>query len=210
MISKKRQLKGSLLCVILDSDSLNEKRLLRVASSAVRGGADMLQLRGKSSSSGSMLKTALRLKASLRDSGVPLVINDRLDVAVAADADGIHLGQGDMSVSVARRLMGRDKLIGVSVKEIRQAVTAKREGASYVGVGPVFATPVKAEEKARGIRFLEKVKKIGMPLIAIGGIEQKNIHKLAKKGFCRIAVIRAVCGARDPFAATKRLKKALS
>ena len=210
MISKKRQLKGSFLCVILDSGSLNERRLLRVASSAVRGGADMLQLRDKRSSAGSMLKTALRLKALLRGSGVPLVINDRLDVAVAADADGIHLGQGDMSVAAAHRLMGRDKLIGISVKEIRQAQAAKREGASYVGAGPVFATPVKAGEKARGIRFLGKVKKIGMPLIAIGGIEQKNIHKLAKKGFCRIAVIRAVCGARDPFTATKRLKKALS
>jgi len=209
MISKKRLLRGSALYVIIDRSILNLKDSITVAERSMAAGADMVQLRDKGSSPKEMLKAAGTIRRIAKRHNVPFIINDRLDVAVAVDADGVHIGQGDVDISLAKKLLGKDKLIGVSVSDIGQARKAKRDGASYVGAGPIFKTPIKSHRPAKGVRLLEEITRLRIPLFAIGGITGKNIGRLTEKGFKRVSVIRAVCENRDPFKATKLLKKAL-
>jgi len=209
MISRKRLLSGSALYVIVDRGILNLKDCIAAAEAAIIAGADMVQLRDKESSPKEMLKAARAIGHIAKRHKVPFIINDRLDVALAVDADGVHIGQGDVDISLAKKLLGKDKLIGLSVSDIGQAKKAKREGASYVGAGPIFKTPIKGHRPAKGVRLLEDIKRLNIPFFAIGGITGKNISRLTDKGFKRIAVIRAVCESGDRFKATKLLKKAL-
>jgi len=179
-----------------------------VAHMAVMAGADMIQLRDKRPLSPEVLKSAVALRKLARKNNVLFIVNDRADVAVAAHSDGLHIGQSDISASLARGLIGSDMLLGISATNIKEAVLAKQQGADYVGAGPVFKTPIKNGRKARGAGLLRKLKKLGIPFFAIGGINSANIRKLAQEGFHRFAVIRAICGSADPFNATKMLKKA--
>lgn len=208
MISKKNLLKRSHLYAIVDRDIVGNK-ILKTARLAASAGADMLQLRDKSSSLKEILKTARAIKIIAKRYGVPFIMNDRLDVAVAVDADGLHIGQGDIRISLAKKFMRKGKLIGVTVRNIKQAIRAKLEGASYVGAGPIFKTPIKSRIRPRGIALLYQIKKLKMPFFAIGGINCENIYKLAGTGFKNAAAIRAVCKARDPYAAVRNLKEAL-
>jgi len=195
--------------VILDGELLRGKDILAAAAAAIRGGADMIQLRDKRSPVPEVMKKAKALAAICRRRNVPLIINDRVEVAAAVDADGVHIGQGDLGVAAAKRLLGPGKIVGVSITNIAQAKRAKLEGASYVGAGPVFGTPIKPGRPAKGIALLEEVARLGIPLLAIGGLDSRNVRGLTERGIRSIAVIRAVCSARDKFAATKRLKEAL-
>ncbi|MCX5678222.1 MAG: thiamine phosphate synthase [Candidatus Omnitrophica bacterium] len=209
MLSKKKLLKDSLLCVILDRDILKGKALIAVARKALRAGADMLQLRSKHSSTEEALETASALKALTRCYGVPLIINDRVDIAAAVDSDGVHIGQADLRVGTARKILGSGKLIGVTAAGLAEAKRAKEEGADYIGVGPVFKTPIKASKRAIGVEALKKIRNLRIPIIAIGGIDCKNISGLAQNGFKRVAVIRAVCSSRETLSSTRKLKEAI-
>lgn len=204
------QLGRSNLCVIVDSGLLKRGDVLRAARCAIRAGADMIQLRDKKSPVNVMLKTARLLKAVTKKFGVPLIINDRPEVAIAVCADGVHVGQGDVDISLARRLLGSHRIIGASATDFRQAASAKTKGASYIGAGPIFKTPIKCGRPAKGLSLLARAARLRVPLFAIGGIDHNNVSQLTEKGFCNIAVIRAVCKARDPFTATRKLKKALT
>lgn len=210
MISKKELLKDSLVCVILDRETLEKSMMLRTAEKALRGGADMIQLRDKRSSTIEVIKTALALRRLTKRYGASLIINDRVDAAFAVDSDGVHIGRSDLSLKTCRELLGPGKIIGASAASLNDARRAKAIGADYIGVGPVFRTPIKASAKACGIGLLKKVRALRIPIMAIGGIDSGNISVLTESGFRSVAVIRAVSLAKDPLAATKKLKEAIT
>ena len=204
---KRTPLKGSRLCVIVDRDFLKPKEILKVAREAIRGGADVIQIRDKKSPVTEIVKAAKAVKRMAGPRGVPVIVNDRIEAAVAADADGLHIGQGDLDIKLVRKILGRDKIVGASVTNMDEALRAKAAGADYIGAGPIFKTPIKSGKKPKGFKLLEAVKKLDIPFFAIGGIDFENARKLAKRGFKNIAVIRVACRSRNPYAAVKRLKE---
>jgi len=184
--------------------------MMKVARAVLAAGADMLQLRDKSSSIMEILPLAKKLKVLARRYEIPFIINDRLDLALASDSDGLHIGRGDIDLALAKRFMAEDKIIGVSAETTGQAMAAKADGASYLGIGPIFKTPIKKEKSPKGLRMLRGIKKMDIPFFAIGGIDLKNVSSLKKAGIKNIAVIRAVCTARNPYTAAARLKEAIA
>jgi len=208
MRSKEKLLEGSGLCVIIDMDILARDRALYITRAAVKAGADMIQLRSKGLDTVEALKTAKAIRRITLHKAA-FIVNDRLEVAVASDSDGIHIGLGDIDIKLAKKLLGQRKIVGVSASGFKKALSAKNEGASYLGVGPVFKTPIKRGKRPCGIGLLENIRKLKLPVFLIGGINERNIQKLTAKGFKRVAVIRAVIAANDPFQAVCRLKKAL-
>jgi thiamine-phosphate pyrophosphorylase len=182
-----------------------------LARLGIAGGADTIQLREKGGSTHRMIEVAKRMAAVCRESGVPLIVNDRIDVAIAADADGVHLGQSDFPIPLARRLLGEGKLIGGSAATLEEAKICLAEGADYVGFGPVYPTsskedagPVSGREVLRQV-----VETIPLPVIAIGGVSVENVREVMKAGAYGIAVISAVCCQIDPEGATKALREEL-
>ncbi|MFA5145827.1 MAG: thiamine phosphate synthase [Candidatus Omnitrophota bacterium] len=210
MRSKKDLLKESRLCVILDRETLKGKDILRVAYEAARGGADMLQLRDKTPLSHANIDVARRLKKIAAGFRIPFIVNDNAAVALASGADGLHIGRGDISVKLARRLMGAAAILGVSAHTYGEAARASHDGADYIGAGPVFKTPIKSDMRPEGVDEIVKMERLKVPVFAIGGIDAGNTPWLAARGIRRIAVIRAVCAAHDVRAMTERLKEELS
>jgi thiamine-phosphate pyrophosphorylase len=156
------------------------------------------------------LEHALRLKALLEPRGVPLIVNDRIDVALAARADGVHLGQDDMPPVIARRLAGEDLLIGLSVSDRVEADTADPETVDYVGIGSVFPTGTKADAgEAIGPAFAGELRRlVGLPSVAIGGVNAASAGELRGSGIEGLAVVSAICAADDPKAAAEQLRQA--
>lgn len=182
-----------------------------LARMAIRGGADTIQFRQKSGATRKMIQTARQLKRLSADAGLTFIVNDRLDVAIAAEADGIHLGQNDFPIPLARKLLGKDRLIGGSAATLEEAKICFKEGADYIGFGPVYPTTSKADAgPVSGISLLKKaVESIPIPIIAIGGINAKNIPQVMRTGAHGIAVISAVCCQENPEQATRALYQAL-
>jgi thiamine-phosphate pyrophosphorylase len=182
-----------------------------LARLGIAGGADTIQLREKGGSTRRMIEVAKRIAAVCRQAGVPLIVNDRIDVAIAAEADGVHLGQSDFPIPMARELLGQDKLIGGSAATLEEARICLAEGADYVGFGPVYATGSKADAgPVSGPKALNQVvETIPLPVIAIGGITAENVAEVMKAGAHGIAVISAVCCQIDPEGATRALREAL-
>jgi len=181
--------------------------LLATASQIIEGGADIIQIRAKELSTKELIEKAEPVRELARQHDVLFIVNDRPDVAVALDADGVHLGQEDMPINLARQTLGIDRIIGVSTHNIEQAKQAEAEGADYIDAGPVFFTPAKKDTPPTGVGFVESVKKsIRLPFVAIGGINKDNIAQLSNIGVKRIAVIRAILEAEDVTQATRQLK----
>jgi thiamine-phosphate pyrophosphorylase len=182
-----------------------------LARLGIAGGADTIQLREKGGSTRRMIEVAKRMAGVCRQGGVPLIVNDRIDVAIAAEADGVHLGQRDFPIPMARKLLGQDKLIGGSAATLEEARICLAEGADYVGFGPVYVTGSKADAgPVSGSKVLSQVvETIPLPVIAIGGITVENVPEVMKAGAYGIAVISAVCCQIDPEGATRALRKAL-
>jgi thiamine-phosphate pyrophosphorylase len=182
---------------------------MEVATAAARGGADVVQLRHKSMPRGELLELARRLRLSLE--GILFVVNDHVDIAVLADADGVHLGPDDLSVASARRVAGDRLFIGASASTPERARQAVAEGADYLGCGPAFATPIKAEKTVLGPNGIAAIARlVEVPVFAIGGIDASNLAQLIAAGLHRVCVIRAVGDAPDPEKATRRLRAMLS
>ncbi len=199
------------LYVIVDRSVLKGKDPVEVAAAAVRGGADVIQWRDKESPDLPFLETARRLRNLLADQPALFIVNDRVAVALAVKADGLHVGHEDLPVPEARALVGRSMLIGRSTHSLQEALEAEKAGADYIGVGPVFSTPTKPGYKAVGLDLVRQVKpKIGIPWVAIGGIDLENIGLVSSAGAARVAVVRAVAAASDPEAAARSLKGKLS
>jgi thiamine-phosphate pyrophosphorylase len=179
-----------------------------IAQRAIAGGADVIQLRDKTCSPLALLRTARYLRTITRKSGTLFIINDRLDVAIACGADGVHLGHDDMPISTARQLAPPGFLIGVSVGTVGEAVQAEREGADYLALSPIFSTASKDDAgPGRGLDRLREIRRaVSIPLIAIGGINRQNAGDVIAAGADGIAVISAVVASPDIMAAARELK----
>lgn len=196
------------LYVIIDRKSCRGRDLAYVAEEAVTGGADIIQLRDKESSANEILKAGRAIRNLTRQKKVPFIVNDRVDIAVALDADGVHLGQDDLPIEVARSIIGKGKMIGLSTHSVSQALEAQKRGADYIAAGPIFLTPTKPDYQAVGINLIKEIKgKIKIPFVVIGGIDESNIDEVLAAGAGRVAVVRAVCGAEDIRGAAERLKE---
>lgn len=180
-----------------------------VARAALAGGATFLQLRDKRATARELVVWARRLRELAREAGVPLVVNDRVDVALAAEADGVHVGEDDLPVPDARRLMGPRGVVGASAGTVEEAVRAERDGADYLGVGPVFPTATKADAgEAIGLEGLRRVvRAVRIPVVAIGGITADNAAEVVRAGAAGVAVVSAVAGADDMVEAARRLRQ---
>ena len=187
-------------------------RVIEAAASALRGGADILQLRHKSLARGELLTLARKLREIASDSGALFIVNDHVDIALLSDADGVHLGPDDLSIASARRVAGDRLLIGASASSPDAARAAIENGADYLGSGPAFATPIKTEKQVigpKGVAAIAAALGPGVPVFAIGGIDESNVADLVEEGVRRMCVIRAVSGATDPEQAARRLRAML-
>ncbi len=208
-LKSRERLQAALLYVITPDAAPHH--VLRIAGAAQRGGADIVQLRQKVLARGELLDLARRMREVLRDA--VFIVNDHVDIAVLSGADGVHLGQDDLSVASARKVAGDKLIIGASATSVEAARSAVDEGADYVGSGPAFATPIKAEKQVigpRGVAEIAKAVGSDVPVFAIGGVDAMNIAQLIAAGVRRACVIRAVAGASDPEQATRRLRAMLS
>jgi thiamine-phosphate pyrophosphorylase len=174
------------------------------------GGAEMIQLREKTWPSGTLFPMAQRLCARCRAAGVPFIVNDRVDLALAVDADGVHLGQDDLPPAAARPLLKPGMILGLSTHSVEQAKTAQAAGADYVAVGSMFPTATKPEFQLVGPALAREVRPVvHVPLIGIGGITPDNVGDVIAAGVDGVAVISAVCAAPDPAAAARRFIAAI-
>lgn len=198
-----------LLYAVTDRHWLNGRTLHEVVKESLDGGATFIQLREKQLDEAAFLAEAKDLQALCREYGVPFVVNDNVDIAVAMDADGVHVGQSDMEAGNVREKLGKDKIIGVSAQTVEQAVLAEQRGADYLGVGAVFPTGSKDDADEVSFETLKAIcEAVSIPVIAIGGITQQNVSQLAGSGICGIAVISAIYGQSDIPEATRKLKLA--
>jgi len=195
------------LYLVTDRDLLDGRNLVNEVKKAVQGGVTMVQLREKQTGSREFFQLAAAMKQELAGSGVPLIINDRLDIALASEADGLHIGQDDLPLQVVMQLMPVGSIIGVSVNTPGEARAASECGASYLGVGPVFYTPTKEDASAPiGLQGLGNIKKLtNIPLVAIGGVNENNLTAIKKAGADGAAVVSALMGNPDIEAAARRM-----
>jgi len=192
------------LYAILDQDWIRERDIVRLTEEILSGGATVLQYRNKSGSGLEFLRNAGMIRGICRQGEVPFIVNDRVDIAMAVHADGVHLGQDDLPVPVARRLTGEGMLLGLSVSDMKEMDSVT--DVDYLGVGAIFPTQTKPEAEYSGIRFLKDVRKISdLPLVGIGGINPENIEQVIRAGADGVAIISAVLGAADVKSATQRI-----
>lgn len=193
------------LYVVLDRTAAGGRSLDDVLAAVIDGGCRMVQLREKEWPSGRLLPVAERLLARARRAGVTFVVNDRVDLAVAVGADGVHLGQDDLPARRARPLLRPGTILGVSTHSVAQAQAARDDGADYVAVGSMFPTATKPDFELVGPALVRELRPdIPVPLIGIGGITHDNVADVIRAGADGVAVISAVCAAADPAAATRR------
>ena len=200
------------LYVITDESASRGRSHIEIAEAAIRGGADVIQLRDKTASGETLYRVALALRTLTREAKVPFIVNDRLDIALAADADGVHLGQQDLPASVARHILGPGRILGVSAETLTEALLAEKDGADYLGVGPVFeARKTKADAgEPLGLERIARVRKhCRLPIVAIGGIDAQNARQVREAGADSAAVISAIVGADDIARAAERMKSLL-
>lgn len=188
------------LYLVTDRSLSRGRSLEEVVLNAVRGGVTMVQLREKDCSSAEFYQQALNLKHLLKPYNIPLIINDRLDIALACDAQGLHIGQSDLPYSVARKWMGRDKIIGLSVENIKDVVEANKLDVDYIGISPVFDTNTKNDTAlALGLEGVKQIKELSVhPSVGIGGINHINAESVIKAGANGISVVSAIMSADDP------------
>ncbi len=204
MISKKKLLKKARLYLITNED-------LKSAEKSLKAGISIVQLRIKTQSDEFFLKKAFEIRKITKKLNSLLIINDRIDIALLVDADGIHLGQDDIPVRQARRLLPRDKLIGKSTHNYEQAKHAIKEGVDYIGIGPVFTTKTKDIYKPLNIKTVKKIiTSCNIPYFVIGGINLKNIGYLLSKDIKKIAVFSSIIKTDNPYLTTKRFLKELN
>ena len=201
---KIRNLTG--LCAIIDGQALSGRSHIEVASQLIRGGAKTIQLRDKLQSRGELLPIAQQLKKLCSQHGVLFIVNDYLDIALATGADGLHLGQEDLPISVARRLLPIDIILGCSVTTVDQASAAESDGADYIAVGSIYPTSSKERAKVVGLERLRQIRQaVSLPLVAIGGINKDNVAEVVAAGADLVAVISAILQAEDVEEAARQI-----
>jgi len=199
------------LYVVTDAGLARGRSHLEVVHAAIAGGVTVVQYREKEATTRRMVEEAQELRELCREVGVPFIVNDRLDVALAVDADGVHMGQDDMPAPLARKLMGPDRILGVSVSTVAEAIQAQSDGADYISVSPVFSTPTKPDAPqptgVEGLRAI--VRAVGRPVVAIGGIKAHSAAQLIHAGAAGVAVVSAIVAAEDVEAAARELRAAV-
>lgn len=199
-----------LLYAVTDRHWLDGRTLKEVVLESLEGGVTMLQLREKHLDEAHFLEEAKELQMLCRSWHVPFLINDNVEIALAMNADGIHVGQSDMAAGDVRKKLGDDKIIGVSAQTVEQALLAEKAGADYLGVGAVFPTSSKDDANEVTYETLKAIcSAVPIPVVAIGGITQENVHQLAGSGICGAAVISAIYAKPDIKKAAAELKKAV-
>ncbi len=195
------------LYFVTDRGLCGRNPLEEVVVQAVKGGAAYVQLREKDVSTRFFVEEAKRIKKLLEQYRVPLIINDRVDIALACGAEGVHIGQEDMPYEIVRKLMGKKAIIGLSVETWEDVKAGQKMDVNYIGVSPVFSTPTKTDTKgAWGLDGLAKIKAFSRhPLVAIGGINESNVREVMKAGADCIAVVSAICASPDSEAAARRI-----
>ena len=188
------------------------RSLEEVVSEAVAGGVTIVQLRVKDASTGEFVELAFRLKDILRPYNVPLIINDRVDVALAVDAEGLHIGQSDMPYEIARKLLGPNKIIGLSVECMDDILEANKLDVDYVGISPVYGTPTKTDTaEPFSLEGLRKAVELSVhPTVAIGGMNTSTIGDVMAAGADGVAVVSAICSVESPRLAAKELSGIIS
>lgn len=205
---KKSQIDLSLYLVTEESIAL--EKLTKIIAESVSGGVSIVQLREKSNSSLSFYKKASALKQLLNELSIPLIINDRVDIALAVAADGIHIGQDDLPLTVVKQMVPEDMIVGVSVSTLEEAHEAEQNGADYIGVGSVFPTKTKQDATLMAIGDLEEIcRSVSIPAVAIGGITADNISALSDSGLSGTAVVSAIMNAESPKSASESLLKVI-
>jgi len=197
--------------IITNADIAPGRDHIQGARDALRGGADVIQFREKNMATGEMIRVCQIIQDLCRQYGAIFIVNDRVDVALAMDADGVHVGQQDMAANIARRLIGPQKILGVSAGNVERAKKAEADGADYVGVGMIFPAGLKKDLRAaKGVDVLRKVNQtVKVPIVAIGGIDHSNARLCIEAGAAGCAVITAVIGAPDVRQATADLAKVI-
>lgn len=199
------------LYVISDRDIARGRPEPEVMREAIEGGATCFQLRGKNMTGREMYEIGKKLRQLATDTGTLFIVNDRVDVAIAVQADGVHIGQDDLPLLVTRELVGRHRLVGVSAGTPDEAKEAEKLGADYLGVGSVFHTATKADAgEPIGLKGLEEiVASVKIPVVAIGGIDSSNALEAIRVGACGVAVISAIVGAQDVREATRQMARTI-
>jgi thiamine-phosphate pyrophosphorylase len=194
------------LYAILDPEQTKGRSPESVLRELLQGGVTLLQLRGKTMAPREFFELARRVRSETRAHGCQLIVNDRVDIALACDADGVHLGQEDLPFTSGRKLMG-DKIVGISTHDIDQAKQAEQSGADYIGFGPMFGTTTKATGySARGIEMLRQIRAaVKLPIVAIGGINEQNVREVWQAGADSAAIISDILAADDVAAKVKRI-----
>lgn len=194
---------------LVTEESIPLDKLLYIVEEAVQGGVTIVQLREKKSEGSVFYEKALKLKQLLDRYGVPLMINDRIDIALAVEAAGVHIGQQDVPLPAVKKIVPASMIIGVSAATVGEARVAEREGANYIGVGAVFPTTTKNDTEVLAEGMLENiVQSVTIPAVAIGGIQLANVSSLKGKGLAGCAVVSAIMRATDPRQSAVQLRKA--
>lgn len=196
-----------LLYGVTDRGNLHGKTLLLQVEESLKGGVTLVQLREKHLSFEEFLEEAKEMKELCHKYGVPLLINDNVEICIESGADGVHVGQKDMEAGAVREKLGKDKIIGVSARTVEQAMAAQNAGADYLGVGAVFSTSTKEDAKPLDHEILKAITKaVDIPVVAIGGISSENVSQLKGTGIDGVAVVSAIYGKENPKEAAENLK----
>lgn len=197
------------LYLVTDRGILKGRDLLAGVEAAIEGGASLIQLREKEVASRDFYLLACKMKELTARHHIPLIINDRLDIALAVDADGLHVGQEDLPLEVARRLLGQGKILGYSVSTVEEALYGEKNGADYLGAGPVYATGSKLDAVSPiGLEALHNIKRsVSLPVVGIGGIGADNLREVKATGAAGISLISAILGSDDITATSRHLRR---
>lgn len=191
---------------LVTDKSDNVEKFLKTIEEAIKGGTTVVQIREKTAETLDFYNLALKVKEITKKYNVPLIINDRVDVALAVDADGVHVGQSDMPCDVTRKLIGENKILGVSAATIEEAKKAQKDGADYIGTGAVFPTQTKDDApKITKNDLKEIVESIDIPVVAIGGITLENAHELTDTGIAGLSVVSAIMSSNNPKKSSQEL-----
>lgn len=193
---------------LVTNNSEDEEKFLNIIEESLKGGVSVVQLREKKAETLDFYNLALKVKEITQKYNVPIIINDRIDIALAIDADGVHVGQSDMPAKTARSMIGEDKILGVSAANINEAKKAQRDSADYIGVGAVYPTNTKDDATSVPKKELKEiVKSVDIPVVAIGGITQENAHELNDCEIDGLSVVSAIMEAENPKIASENLLK---
>ena len=194
--------------LVTDRRNKTDEEFLNFFEEAIKGGTTVVQLREKTASTKEFYELALKVKEITSRYDVPLLINDRIDIALAVDSEGVHIGQDDMPADIAREIIGEDKILGVSASTVEEAKKAEKDSADYIGSGAVFPTATKDDADSVSKEELKEiVDSIDIPVVAIGGITVENANTLKGSGIAGFSVVSAIMSAEDPKVASKKLKE---